>query len=150
AAIDALQKSRALQQDKDVSWDAFFMALAHWQLGNKDDARRWYDQAVEWMDKNQPQNEELHRFRAEAAGLLGLAAPSAVPALPPGAISRDEQVKELLRRRASLDEQAAATPKELDERWKLAREYFHVAQALQDFGERTAAEAGWRKALEQF
>jgi WD40 repeat protein/serine/threonine protein kinase/tetratricopeptide (TPR) repeat protein len=150
AAIDALQKSRALQHDKVVRWDAFFLAMAHWQLGSKDDARQWYDQAVEWMDKYQPQNEELHRFRVEAAGLLGLAAPSAIPALPPGAISRDEQVKELLRQLAAIDKRAAAPPKELEERWKLAREYFHVAQALQDFGERTAAEAGWRKALEQF
>jgi hypothetical protein len=27
---------------------------------------------VEWMDKNQPTDEELRRFRAEAAELLGL------------------------------------------------------------------------------
>ena len=31
-----------------------------------------YDRAVQWMDKNQPKNEELRRFRAEAAQLLGL------------------------------------------------------------------------------
>jgi hypothetical protein len=54
------------------SHDWFFLAMTHWQLGAKDKARAWYDRAVQWMDKNQPDNEELRRFRAEAAELLGL------------------------------------------------------------------------------
>ena len=33
---------------------------------------QWYDRAVAWMDKNQPKNEELRRFRAEVAELLGV------------------------------------------------------------------------------
>ena len=56
--------------------DWFFLAMAHWQLGDKDEARKWYDKAVEWMDKNQPKNEELLRFRAEAAELLGISEPA--------------------------------------------------------------------------
>ena len=44
--------------------------MAHWQLGEKEQAGIWYDKAVEWMDKNQPQNAELVRFRAEAKELL--------------------------------------------------------------------------------
>ena len=44
--------------------------MANWQLGKKEEARKWYDKAVEWMEKNQPKNEELRRFRAEAAELL--------------------------------------------------------------------------------
>ena len=50
----------------------FFLAMAHWQLGEKEKARTGYDQAVQWMEKNQPQNEELRRFRTEAAELLGV------------------------------------------------------------------------------
>jgi hypothetical protein len=46
--------------------------MAQWQLGEKDKARQWYEQAVAWMDKNQHQNEELGRFRAETAKLLGI------------------------------------------------------------------------------
>ena len=46
--------------------------MAHWQVGNKEEARRWYDKAVEWMEKNKPDDEELRRFRAEAAELLGI------------------------------------------------------------------------------
>ena len=44
--------------------------MAHWQLGDKNQARKWYDQAVAWMDKNQPKDDELRRFRAEAEELL--------------------------------------------------------------------------------
>jgi tetratricopeptide (TPR) repeat protein/serine/threonine protein kinase len=71
SAIEALMKSAQLRNGGD-SFDFFFLAMAHWQLNEKEKARAWYDQAVAWMDKNNPQNEELKRFRAEAATLLGL------------------------------------------------------------------------------
>jgi tetratricopeptide (TPR) repeat protein len=35
-------------------------------------ARKWYAVGLVWMEKNAPKNEELLRFRAEAAALLGL------------------------------------------------------------------------------
>jgi tetratricopeptide (TPR) repeat protein/serine/threonine protein kinase len=74
AAVTALEKSRELRKGGD-SFDWFFLAMAHWRLGDKEQARKWYDQAVQWMEKNKPQDEELHRFRAEAAELLQLAEP---------------------------------------------------------------------------
>jgi len=70
AAVAALEKSNELLGGKELSFNAFFLAMAHWQLGNKDEARNWYDLAVEWTEKNKPQDEELKRFRAEAAELL--------------------------------------------------------------------------------
>jgi Flp pilus assembly protein TadD len=73
AAVEALEKSRDLRQGGD-SFDWFFRAMAHWQMGQKGHARGWYDQAVQWMDKTQPQNAELRRFRAEAEELLGIKA----------------------------------------------------------------------------
>src|SRR5262245_63888296 len=54
------------------SADWFFLAVAQWQLGEKEQARKRVHQAVLWMDKNQPQDAELRCFRAEAAALLGL------------------------------------------------------------------------------
>jgi len=69
AAVNTLNKSMELRKGGDSN-DWFFLAMAHWQLRNKDEARKWYDQAVQWMDKNDPKNEELRRFRAEAAELL--------------------------------------------------------------------------------
>jgi hypothetical protein len=44
--------------------------MAYWQLGRKEEARKRYGKAVQWMDKNQ--NEELSRFRVEAERLLEL------------------------------------------------------------------------------
>jgi tetratricopeptide (TPR) repeat protein len=70
-AIDALGKAMELRGGGDAS-DWFFLAMAHWQLGHKVEARKWYDKAVEWMEKKQPMNEELIRFRAEAVELLGI------------------------------------------------------------------------------
>jgi tetratricopeptide (TPR) repeat protein len=71
SAIAALDKVKALGSPGD-SLEWFPLAMAHWQLGHKEEARKWYDQAVAWMDKNQPTNQELRRFRAEAAELLGI------------------------------------------------------------------------------
>jgi tetratricopeptide (TPR) repeat protein len=70
-AIAALEKSRELRNGGD-SFDWFFLAMAHWQLGDKEQGRKWFDEAVQWMEKNQPKNEELARFRAEAGELLGI------------------------------------------------------------------------------
>ena len=69
SAVADLEKSIQLRKGGS-SHDFFFLAMAHWQLGNKDQARKWYDQAVEWMDRDQPRNEELQRFRKEAEELL--------------------------------------------------------------------------------
>ena len=71
AAIEALTNSMDRRNGGDGA-DWFFLALAHWQLGDKPRASSWYDKAVGWMEKDQPKNEELVRFRAEAAALLGV------------------------------------------------------------------------------
>jgi hypothetical protein len=53
-----------------MSPNGFFLALAYWQLGHKTVARKWYDQAVQWMKKHKPNDEELRHFRTEEAELL--------------------------------------------------------------------------------
>jgi tetratricopeptide (TPR) repeat protein len=70
-ALEALNKSMGLRKGGD-SYDWFFLAMAHWQLGEKEKARAWYERAVQWMEKNQPRDEQLHRFHAEAEKLLRL------------------------------------------------------------------------------
>ncbi|HZY60726.1 MAG TPA: tetratricopeptide repeat protein, partial [Candidatus Binataceae bacterium] len=71
AAIEALNKSMERRQRGDA-FDWFFLAMAEWQRGNKDEARKWYDKAVDWAEKNARDNEELKRFSAEATALLGV------------------------------------------------------------------------------
>ena len=51
---------------------AFFLAQVHWKLDQKELARRWYDKAVAWMDKNKTAEEKLRGYREEAAKLLGI------------------------------------------------------------------------------
>jgi tetratricopeptide (TPR) repeat protein len=75
-AIAALETSMTLRQGGD-SYDWFFRAMACWQLGQRDEARRWYDRAVQWMEQHASDHHELRRFRAEAAALLGLPEPTA-------------------------------------------------------------------------
>jgi serine/threonine protein kinase/Flp pilus assembly protein TadD len=70
-AIAALGKSMELRKGGD-SFDWFFLAMAQWQLNQKDEARKNYDRATQWMQKRAAQNDELRRFRAEAAHLLGV------------------------------------------------------------------------------
>ena len=52
----------------------------HWRLGQQDEARRWYGQAVEWMEKEEPADEELRRLREEAAELIELQSSAPLPA----------------------------------------------------------------------
>jgi tetratricopeptide (TPR) repeat protein/tRNA A-37 threonylcarbamoyl transferase component Bud32 len=68
--LSVLQKCRELDASGDSA--GWFAAMAAWQLGNKDEARKWYEQAVQWMDRNQPHDADLRRLRAEAAALLGV------------------------------------------------------------------------------
>jgi tetratricopeptide (TPR) repeat protein len=65
-AVAALE--RGINVSKRGSAGAYyFLAQAHWQLGDRALALQWYDRAVRG-----PQNEEQRRFRAEASKLLGI------------------------------------------------------------------------------
>ncbi len=79
-AINDLEKSMSLSNGGN-SYDFFFLAMAHYHLGHKDEARTWQAKAVEWMDTHKPKNPELLRFRAEAVELLGIPLPN--PATAP-------------------------------------------------------------------
>jgi tetratricopeptide (TPR) repeat protein len=78
AAIAALDKSRDLKKGGDAdTW--LFLAMAQRKLGNHDEARKWYDRAVGWLEKNKAalakdkaQAEQLRRFHREAEEVLQL------------------------------------------------------------------------------
>ena len=69
-AVEALEKS--LQLQKDNAWDLFFLAMAHWQLGEREAARDDYRKGVAWMEEQKCEDAALVGFRAEAAELLGI------------------------------------------------------------------------------
>ncbi|HEX2474881.1 MAG TPA: hypothetical protein VHK01_09050, partial [Lacipirellulaceae bacterium] len=70
-AIEALETSVRLYDGRDLSFNGFFLAMAHWQRGDKDVARQWYEDAVAWMREHRPDDQRLVAFRAEADELMG-------------------------------------------------------------------------------
>jgi len=72
----------ALLKALDLSTDAFkqeleptnlfTLAMAQWNLGDKDEARSTFDRGVESMEETLPKSPLHNRFKAEAAQLLGI------------------------------------------------------------------------------
>src|SRR5262249_51542834 len=78
AAVTALNKSVELRQGGDA-FDTLCLAMAYRKLGNDDEAREAYKQAMQWLEKNEEtlakdkgHAEELRRFRTEAEEVLEL------------------------------------------------------------------------------
>ena len=83
-----MPKSIDLNTDHPASW--LFLALTHWQLDEKDQARKWYDKSTEWKQKNTP-DAELKTFYSEAEKLLGNQVENSekLPRLKAPSLSRD-------------------------------------------------------------
>jgi hypothetical protein len=74
--VKALTRSLELRQWGDA-FDYFPLAAAHQKLGNKGEARKWYDRGVAWMaDNKHPYVAELAILRADAEALLGIEKPA--------------------------------------------------------------------------
>jgi serine/threonine protein kinase/tetratricopeptide (TPR) repeat protein len=93
-AIETLTRSLELQKGDNVAHDAFFIAMARWQLGDEEQARKWFNVALLSMPKDTPQNWQLRRFRAEAAELLRL--PEDLPQAEVEAKNRDAKLIDLI------------------------------------------------------
>ena len=71
-ATEALEKAKELcPGDQESGW--FFLAMACWRQGEQEKARSSYVQGIKRIEANNAHTEELSRFRAEAAALLGVA-----------------------------------------------------------------------------
>jgi tetratricopeptide (TPR) repeat protein len=69
-AIDALEQAMRLRNGGD-SHEWLFLSIAHSLKLDRVQARRWYDEAVQGMVSNSPDDQELGALRAAAASLLG-------------------------------------------------------------------------------
>jgi WD40 repeat protein len=81
-AIPTLELSLKLGGGQLDAFDLYFLAMAHWQLGQKEEARKRFKQADEWVKKNKETlakvpggTEEVRGFRAEAVELLKIDKP---------------------------------------------------------------------------
>jgi serine/threonine-protein kinase len=76
AAVEAVEKSNELTGTRPWSVSgAFCLAIAHWHLGHKEQARSWYDRAVASLAKHPAPNANDRRLRAEAEKLIGVQGP---------------------------------------------------------------------------
>jgi hypothetical protein len=71
-AIATLDRSLAAGHGQSDGYDLLFQAMAHWRLGQKPQSLACYRKALEWIEKNRQDDEELIRIRDEAAALLRL------------------------------------------------------------------------------
>jgi tetratricopeptide (TPR) repeat protein len=71
ASIQALDKALQLPWCNG-SVTLFFLAMAHWRLGEKVQARRYFDEAVNRLENHELRTLEARRLRAEAEKLLGV------------------------------------------------------------------------------
>jgi serine/threonine protein kinase/WD40 repeat protein len=76
-AIAALTKAEEIGRGQRLAENGFFLAMAHWQLGETAAARDWFARSVEWvkkmkdtLSKDPVMSAELARFRSEAAELI--------------------------------------------------------------------------------
>jgi tetratricopeptide (TPR) repeat protein len=76
AAAVAIRRAMALVPDDPN--DCLLLAKDQWHMGQKGEARNWYEKADAWIERNKPKHEGLRRSRAEAAALLGIAAPKKI------------------------------------------------------------------------
>jgi tetratricopeptide (TPR) repeat protein len=71
-AITALEKAIGLDRDHELqkTVNYFFLAMCHWRLNHKDEARKWHARALKGIEQFKSPSDELRRFRDEAAALL--------------------------------------------------------------------------------
>jgi tetratricopeptide (TPR) repeat protein len=53
------------------SFDLFSLAMLHQQLGHTDDAKKAFDEAVQWLESKRPNDKDLTQLRVIAAELIG-------------------------------------------------------------------------------
>jgi tetratricopeptide (TPR) repeat protein/serine/threonine protein kinase len=130
ATIDTLKEADELYQGQFFSSDAFFIAMACWQLGDKERARKWHAAGVRWMEKYAPNDEEQRRFRSEAATMLGLPEKSDKASKP----VVDVQLYGLI----------------LDAFSEAAWAYLRRGQAYAEQGQLQKAQADYRQAIDRY
>lgn len=82
-SIVALEKSMELRGGGGDAYDWYFLAMAHWKLGQKAEALSYFEKAVAWSER--ANDKDLGRLKKEAAELLGMSEtppPAELPARP--------------------------------------------------------------------
>jgi tetratricopeptide (TPR) repeat protein len=70
-SLKALETAIELNPKGDAM-NGLFLAMAHWQLGQKEAAQKRYQEAVERIPTGQPEDKDITQLKTEAATLLGI------------------------------------------------------------------------------
>jgi hypothetical protein len=105
-ASDYLEKS-IVRTGGDAN-NCFFLAMTRWQQGKRREAQQLYQQAIDWIQRNR-EDDELRRFHAEAAAMLGLPGPDSKPEAVAGESdeARDKKPTKSTHREATVPDQPA-------------------------------------------
>lgn len=97
AAVDAFEKSVSLSNGASMAPDAFFLAMANHQLGDRQRALQWLRVGQFWMERLEPKdsNDQSLAARIEAATLLGV--PQTASNLPPTSDQNRRQFLDMVR-----------------------------------------------------
>ena len=71
-AIATLDRGGEIR-DSDEGFDQLILAMAHARRGDLQEARNWFNKALQWQEELPERNEWLQRVRAEAKELLAIA-----------------------------------------------------------------------------
>jgi len=72
ALLKALDRATDGFRQEAEPTNLFALAMAHWNLGDKEEARRYYARGVASMEKTLPESPLHNRFKDETAQLLGV------------------------------------------------------------------------------
>ncbi len=76
-ARDSFKRSIDIAGGSTLDW--FFLAMTHWQEGNRAEARKCYSLALAALKNGPKDDPELCRFHTEASTLMGLPRPKVEP-----------------------------------------------------------------------
>ena len=69
-AAAALEQAERLGELNQFRAAEFLLAMAHWQLGQRDQAREWYERTRRWNDRRQYPDAEARLLQAEALAMI--------------------------------------------------------------------------------
>jgi len=152
AAIKALDESRAIDSYRHyASFDWIFLAMAHWQRGEKEQARTCYGHAVDGINRMVPEYYwdspclwEMEAFRAEAEELIRPAATTNKTTYQPSGPVANPQLTETQPREyepARAHSKAARADAGLAPAERTARAEHYTARAVEFLGR--ARKAGY-------
>jgi serine/threonine protein kinase len=70
-STEAIEEAMTIMLDGNPLSSGFYLAMAHWQLGNQAVANQWYAKSSRWIAEKHAECDDCRRLRDEAKKLIG-------------------------------------------------------------------------------